>query len=100
MSKAQEYRVQTRAGKGSRNLKVSDKTGCVKEIITIDESQKENYDIVILSKNGQSIRINLESLKTTGRNTQGVRVINLGETDQVNAIEVIEKVQMEDIDNE
>ncbi len=100
MTSTNEYRIQGRAGKGTRNLKVTEKTGVVKEITAISESNKDNFDLMILSQKGQSIRTGLDSLRSMGRNTQGVRVMNLNDGDKVNALELVEKEIEEEIINE
>ncbi len=86
-----EYRIQSRAGKGTRNLKVTEKTGLVKAITKIEENQKKLCDLVILSQKGQSIRTSLEGLRSMGRNTQGVKIMNLSVNDKIVAIDLIEK---------
>ncbi len=100
MTSTNEYRIQGRAGKGTRNLKVTEKTGVVKEITAISEANKDNFDLMILSQKGQSIRTGLESLRSMGRNTQGVRIMNLNDGDKVNALELVEKETEEEIIDE
>ncbi len=100
MTSTNEYRIQGRAGKGTRNLKVTEKTGKVKEITAISSANKDNFDLMILSQKGQSIRTGLDSLRSMGRNTQGVRIMNLNSGDKVNALELVEKEIEEEIINE
>ena len=80
-----EYRTQGRGGSGIINVKVGDKVGqlvCVKRVCN-------NDDIIIISKGGQLIRIEANTISEIGRNTQGVRVINLDDNESVMAIAVV-----------
>ncbi len=74
-----EYRVQHRGGKGIITLKRTDKTGdCValKEVIPGDE-------LMVITRHGVIIRLPVNDIRVIGRNTQGVRIINLDEGDSV-----------------
>ncbi len=74
-----EYRVQHRGGKGIITLKRTDKTGdCValKEVIPGDE-------LMVITRHGVIIRLPVDDIRVIGRNTQGVRMINLDEGDSV-----------------
>lgn len=74
-----EYKIQGRGGSGIKTAKVTPKTG---EVITslIVSDEKE---ILALSAKGQIIRTQLESVRTSGRATQGVRIMNLKQGDKV-----------------
>ncbi len=72
-SKVDEYRVTNRGGKGVKAMKLSDKTG---DLIAI-KSVTDDYDLMIINRSGITIRLAVSDLRTTGRATQGVRVINL-----------------------
>lgn len=95
MTDVEEYRIQARGGKGVKNLKVGEKTGLVEKIIIVNKEEKENKDLIILTQQGQSIRMNLESFRIMGRNTQGVRLIKLQEKDSVSALEIMERENQE-----
>jgi len=72
-SELAEYRVQKRGGKGIITLKKTDKTGrmvALKEVIPDDE-------LMMITRHGVIIRVPVEGISVIGRNTQGVRVINL-----------------------
>jgi DNA gyrase subunit A len=74
-----EYRVQHRGGKGIITLKRTDKTGdCValKEVIPGDE-------LMVITRHGVIIRLPVNDIRVIGRNTQGVRIINLDDGDKV-----------------
>lgn len=99
ITSASEYRLQSRAGSGTKNLKVTEKTGCVKKIEVVNEKELENRDLIILTQNGQSIRTPLSTLRFMGRNTQGVKLIDLRDNDKVTALEIVEndEVTMEEV---
>lgn len=72
-----EYRVQSRGGKGLINLRITPKTGAVVSILQVFDDD----DIMVMSDQGNLIRLPIADIRRTGRNTQGVRLINLT-TDQ------------------
>jgi DNA gyrase subunit A len=76
-SELAEYRVQKRGGKGIITFKVTDKTGCIvalKEVIPEDE-------LMMITRHGVIIRVPVDGIRVIGRNTQGVKVMNLDEGD-------------------
>lgn len=73
------YRITRRGGKGVRNLNITEKTG---ETVFVD-SVADDYDLIITSREGQVIRIPVESIRLTGRVSQGVKAISLSENDKV-----------------
>src|SRR5436309_415052 len=78
-SELDEYRVQHRGGRGIITLKRSDKTGdivALKEVLPDDE-------LMMITKKGIMIRVPVEGIRITGRNTQGVKVMNLTSGDLV-----------------
>jgi len=77
-----EYRITNRGGKGVRTINITDKTG--KLIAIRDVTDKD--DLMIITNNGITIRMSVSDLREMGRNTQGVRVINLSEGDQIAAV--------------
>lgn len=82
-SSASEYRKQSRGGKGIIAQKLTDKTGEIVQIKPVNESQ----DLMIITNNGQVIRTKISGISLLGRNTQGVRLINLKDGESVVAIE-------------
>lgn len=72
-SKLEDYRVTNRGGKGVKTLNLTDKTG---DLIAI-KNVNDNNDLVIINKSGIMIRMKVSELRQMGRNTQGVRLINL-----------------------
>lgn len=74
-----EYRLQTRGGKGTINLKISQKTGSVSGILQISGSE----DIMLISDSGRIIRMSAEEVRVIHRSTQGVRLIDIDETEKL-----------------
>jgi DNA gyrase subunit A len=68
-----EYRVQGRGGKGLINLNVTPKTGLVVSILQVFDDD----DIMVMSDQGNLVRLPVTDIRRIGRNTQGVRLINL-----------------------
>ena len=72
-SKLDDYRVTNRGAKGVKTINITDKTGKLIAIRNVNDSN----DIVIINKSGITIRLKVADLRVQGRNTQGVRLINL-----------------------
>ena len=68
-----DYRITNRGGKGVKTLNVTDKTG---KLVAIKSVNDEN-DLVIINKSGITLRIRVADIRVQGRATQGVRLINL-----------------------
>jgi len=77
-----EYRLQGRGGSGIINLKVTDKTGPVVQVMQV----AENNQVVVITSYGKIIRTGVRHISLLGRPTQGVRLINLEEGDAVVAV--------------
>jgi DNA gyrase subunit A len=77
-----EYRVQGRSGKGLINVKVAEKTG---KVIGVKPVTDED-ELMLITSNGTMLRMKVSDIKTTGRNTQGVRVIKVKDDDRVVAV--------------
>jgi len=78
----QEYRIQSRGGKGIITMKTNDKTGGVVGALTV----KDADEIMLITSGGQMVRIAVKDIREAGRNTQGVKLINLDEADKLQAI--------------
>ncbi|MDR1791961.1 MAG: DNA gyrase subunit A [Bacteroidales bacterium] len=76
------YRETNRGGKGVRTLKVTEKTGNLIAIKNVTDAD----DLMIINRSGLAIRLKVETLRVVGRATQGVRLINLKDDDQIAAI--------------
>lgn len=81
-----EYRIQTRGGIGLINIKVTEKTGFVVGVKVVDEKQ----EFMLISEEGVIIRSNIEEVSVIGRNTQGVKMMNIDDNDRVAAIAAFE----------
>ena len=83
----EEYRRQTRGGKGLINLKVTDKTGPVVGIKVVHESQ----ELMLISYEGIVIRMNVADISVYGRSSQGVKLMSTGENDKVASLATMEQ---------
>jgi DNA gyrase subunit A len=81
----EEYRLQTRGGKGVINVKTTARNGKVVGIQLVDETS----EIIVISQYGKIIRIDTNTVRAAGRSTQGVKLLNLEEGDKVAAAVVI-----------
>lgn len=86
-SDIEDYRVTNRGGKGVTTLKITDKTG---HLVAIKEVS-DNDDLMIMNKSGITIRISLAELRVMGRNTQGVKLIRLNDSDAIGSVTKIER---------
>ena len=80
-----EYRLQSRGGKGVINVKTTERNGKVSAIMLVDETS----EAMVISQFGKIIRMNTTSIREAGRSTQGVRLLNLDGGDKVAAAVVI-----------
>ena len=78
-SQVEEYRKTFRGGKGVRTLNITDKTG---RLVAIKNVTDQN-DLMIINKSGIVIRMAVADVRVMGRNTQGVRLINLTKKNDV-----------------
>jgi DNA gyrase subunit A len=78
----EEYRVQSRGGKGIITMKTNEKTGAVVGALTV----RDNDEIMLITVGGQMVRIPVQGIREAGRNTQGVKLVNLAEKDKLQAI--------------
>jgi DNA gyrase subunit A len=81
----EEYRLQSRGGKGVINVKTTTRNGKVVGIQLVDDSS----EIIVISQYGKIIRIDTTTIREAGRSTQGVKLLNLEEGDKVAAAVVI-----------
>ena len=77
-----EYRVQSRGGKGIITKKTGDKTGGVVGALTV----RDHDEIMLITTGGQMVRIPVAGIREAGRNTQGVKLVNLDAGDKLQAI--------------
>jgi DNA gyrase subunit A len=95
-SSLEDYRSTNRGGKGVKTINVTDKTG---SLITI-KNVTDDDDLMIINKSGITIRLNVSQMRVMGRNTQGVRLINLKNTDEIAAVcKVVSEENEEEIED-
>jgi DNA gyrase subunit A len=87
-----EYRVQSRGGKGIITMKTTDKVGSVVGALSVTDSD----EIMLTTSQGQTVRTNCKDIRVAGRNTQGVKLINLNEGDKLVAIARVISEQQEE----
>jgi DNA gyrase subunit A len=81
-SKIEDYRITNRGGKGVKTINITEKTG---NLIAVKSVSNDN-DLMIITQNGLTIRLNVNSISLLGRATQGVRVINLRGDDRIASV--------------
>ena len=89
-----DYRLTNRGGKGVINIKTTDRNGPVVSVMRV----KDDDDVVIVTQNGILIRQEVEGVRVIGRNTQGLRLINLDDGDQVIGVALV--VNQDEADKE
>lgn len=77
-----QYRSQSRGGKGIITMKTTDKTGGIVGALSV----REQDQLMLITTQGIAVRIKVEDIRPTGRSTQGVRLINLSAGDRLQAI--------------
>ncbi|MFO0944652.1 MAG: DNA gyrase subunit A [Planctomycetota bacterium] len=88
-----EYREQNRGGKGLIDIKTSERNGSVVAVASVHDDD----EIMLISAGGMVVRISASQINVIGRNTQGVRLMNIAEDDRVMAIA---KIASEDLKDE
>jgi DNA gyrase subunit A len=88
-TKLEEYRFQSRAGRGVINMKTSDRNGLVVAVLPVnDESQ-----VLIITNQGKLMRVDTKGIRVSGRSTQGVKLIDTSDGDKVSSASLIERQQ-------
>lgn len=95
-SAAEEYRKQSRGGKGILAMKLTEKTGDIMAILPVSDKD----DLMIITDKGQVIRTKISGISLLGRNTQGVRLINVKPDEKVVAVEKIAESEDDGSDGE
>jgi len=95
-SKVADYRVTNRGGKGVKTINITQKTG---KLIAI-KGVTDGYDLMIITRNGLTIRISIDDIRVAGRATQGVRLINLRDNDAIASITIVDSGENQDIEKE
>jgi DNA gyrase subunit A len=92
----EEYRLQTRGGKGVKNMAVTDRIGRVNTIQLVDDTS----ELMVISQFGKIIRVDTKSIRAAGRATQGVRLLTLEPDDKVAAAVIIPPDELNGKDDE
>lgn len=91
-SAVDDYRITNRGGKGVKTLNITEKTGELISILNVTDDE----DLMIINKSGITIRIAVDSLRVMGRATQGVRLIQLRNKDEIASVTRVPKSEEED----
>jgi DNA gyrase subunit A len=91
-SKLEDYRITNRGGKGVKTINITEKTGKLVAIKNVTDSD----DLMIINKSGITIRLAVADLRVMGRATQGVKLINIKENDEIAAVAKV--VHEEEVD--
>ncbi len=92
----EDYRITHRGGKGISTIKITEKTG---NLIALKDVTDDD-DLMIINRSGITIRLHVDSLRILGRNTQGVKLIDLRKNDTIAAVCVVPRQDEEDEDIE
>ena len=87
------YRITNRGAKGVGTLKVTEKVGRLVAILDV----ADNDDLMIINKSGIAIRTPVDAISIIGRNTQGVRLINLRDGDAISSVTKIKREEGEEV---
>lgn len=71
---AEAYRLQSRGGKGVIIMKLTPKTGKLVSVVNVND---ENMDLMVLTSSGKMIRVDTQAIREAGRNTSGVKIVNV-----------------------
>ena len=90
-TKIAQFTAHARGGVGIRSAVVNSKTGNLVGVKTL--SGDDTQEAIIISKNGQTIRLGLKDIPELGRATQGVRIMRLNEDDKVVSLALVDKIE-------
>jgi DNA gyrase subunit A len=93
-SSLEDYRITNRGGKGVKTINITDKTGSLISIQAVDN----DHDFMIINKSGLTIRLRVDELRVVGRATQGVKLINLRNSDEIASVCTVLKDEEETMD--
>ena len=92
-SEVEDYRITNRGGKGVMAMNITEKTGKLVGMKEVDD----NNDLMIMTKKGITIRMAISDLRVLGRVTQGVRLINLDDGDEIASIAKIVNIEGDEV---
>ena len=82
-TRMEEYPIQGRGGLGVMTIRCNEKTGTVVGVQQVEETDQ----LLVITSNGNIVRMRVNEISVIGRNTQGVRLVGIGEGNQVVSIE-------------
>ncbi|HSX46593.1 MAG TPA: DNA gyrase subunit A [Patescibacteria group bacterium] len=97
-TKIAQFTAHARGGVGIRSAVVNKKTGTLVGVKTLNGD--DTQEVIIISKNGQTIRLGLKEIPELGRATQGVRIMRLNDNDKVVSLALVDKQPAEEADEE
>ena len=97
-TKVSQFTAHARGGVGIRSAVVNTKTGTLIGVKALDGD--DTQEVIIISKNGQTIRLGLKDIPELGRATQGVRIMRLNDGDQVTSLALVDKAEDVEEDDE
>jgi DNA gyrase subunit A len=92
-SEIDDYRITNRGGKGVKTLNITEKTG---ELISI-KNVTDADELMIITKAGIAIRMEIAALRVMGRATQGVRLMRLNDGDEISSVAKIERLADDEV---
>lgn len=97
-TKVAQFTPHARGGVGIRSAVVNKKTGELIGVKTLDDN--DGQEVIIISKNGQTIRLGIKGIPALGRATQGVRIMRLNDGDEVVSLALVDKSEEPDEDDD
>ncbi|MDG1993395.1 MAG: DNA gyrase subunit A, partial [Polaribacter sp.] len=94
-SNLDDYRITNRGGKGVKTLNITEKTG---DLVAI-KNVTDDDDLMIINKSGITIRMAVADLRVMGRATQGVRLINIKDSDSIAAVAKVQHEEEEEMED-
>jgi DNA gyrase subunit A len=91
-----DFRITNRGGKGVSSMNITEKTGKQITICRVTD----NDGLMIINKSGVAIRMSIEKVSVQGRNTQGLRLINLGENDEIASVAIVPRSEVVDVSDD
>ncbi|HVX24256.1 MAG TPA: DNA gyrase subunit A [Candidatus Saccharimonadales bacterium] len=89
-TKIDQFTPHARGGVGIRSAVVNDKTG---ELVGVKRLVTDEQELILISRNGQTIRLGLDNIPALGRATQGVRIMRLNDGDEVVSLALVDKAE-------
>jgi DNA gyrase subunit A len=93
-TKVSQFTPHARGGVGIRSAVVNKKTGDLVGVKSLNEA--DGQEVIIISSQGQTIRLGLKNIPALGRATQGVRIMRLNDGDEVVSLALVDKTEVED----